>query len=90
MKMKYLIGVDGGSQSSKVVIFDLDGNIVCEGRQELQPDEPRPSPAWSEHPEDDLWDSIVVACRQAMAAFPGDPGDIVGLGSARSAAAGRC
>ena len=79
MSKKYLIGVDGGSQSSKVVIFDLDGHIVCEGRQELRPMH-LPEPGVAEHPGDDLWDSIVVACRQAMAAFPGDPRDIVGVG----------
>ena len=37
MSTKYLIGVDGGSQSSKVTIFDLAGNVICEGRQELRP-----------------------------------------------------
>ena len=31
------MGVDGGSQSSKVVIFDLEGNIVCEGKEDLRP-----------------------------------------------------
>ena len=80
MSKKYLIGVDGGSQSSKVVIFDLDGNIVCEGRQELRPLY-MPEPGVVEHPDDDLWDSIVAACRQAMSRFPGDTKDIVALGS---------
>lgn len=79
MSMKYLIGVDGGSQSSKVVIFDLSGNIICEGRQELRPLH-QPEPGVVEHPDDDLWDSIVIACRQAMARFNGDPKDIVGVG----------
>lgn len=81
---KYIVGVDGGSQSSKVVIFDLAGTIVSEGRQELQPMS-LPEPGVAEHPGDDLWDSVVVACRQAMDRFPGDPADIiaVGLGSIR-------
>ena len=79
MGKKYLIGVDGGSQSSKVVIFDLEGNIVCEGRQELQPMY-LAEPGIVEHPDDDLWDSLIIACRQAMAKFPGDPKDILGVG----------
>lgn len=33
-----------------------------------------------EHPGDDLWDSIGVASRAAMQAFPGDRADIVGVG----------
>ena len=79
MTGKYIIGVDGGSQSSKVVVFDLKGNIVCEGRQALRPMS-RPRNGIVEHPDDDLWDSIAAASRQAMAKFTGDPRDIIGVG----------
>lgn len=79
MKKKYIIGVDGGSQSSKVVIFDLEGNIVCEGKQSLQPMS-LPEPGIVEHPDDDLWDSIVVASKQCMERFNGDIQDIIGIG----------
>jgi sugar (pentulose or hexulose) kinase len=79
MSGKYIMGVDGGSQSSKVVVFDLDGNVVCEGRQALRPMS-RPRNGIVEHPDDDLWESITAASRQAMAAFPGDAREIVGVG----------
>jgi sugar (pentulose or hexulose) kinase len=79
MAGKYLVGVDGGSQSSKVVVFDAAGSVVCEGRQVLRPMS-RPHNGIVEHPGDDLWDSICAASREAMAAFPGDPADIVGVG----------
>jgi len=79
MPGKYIVGVDGGSQSSKVVVFDLQGNVVCEGRQALRPMS-RPRNGIVEHPGDDLWESICAASRQAMALFPGDPADIVGIG----------
>ncbi len=79
MSGKYIIGVDGGSQSSKVAVYDLEGNVVCEGRQALRPVS-RPRNGFVEHPDDDLWDSIAAASRQAMAKFPGDPGDIIGVG----------
>ena len=29
MSEKYVIGIDEGSQSAKILIFDLKGNIVC-------------------------------------------------------------
>lgn len=32
MSKKYIIGIDGGSQSTKVVMYDLEGNVVCEGK----------------------------------------------------------
>jgi sugar (pentulose or hexulose) kinase len=79
IRQRYVIGVDGGSQSTKVVIFDLDGNAVAEGRQALRPSS-RPQPGIVEHPDDDLWDSLAAASRQALANFRGDPRDIVGVG----------
>jgi sugar (pentulose or hexulose) kinase len=79
MPGKYIIGVDGGSQSSKVVVYDLEGDVVCEGRQALRPMS-RPRNGIVEHPDDDLWDSIAAASRKAMAKFTGDPRDIIGVG----------
>jgi len=79
MAGKYLIGVDGGTQSSKVVVYDLEGNVVCEGKRALRPMD-HPEPGLAEHPDDDLWESIVAASREAMTKFPGDPGDILAVG----------
>lgn len=76
---RYIIGVDNGSQSTKVVVYDLEGNAVAEGRQVLRASS-RPRPGIVEHPDDDLWDSIVAASQQALAAFKGDRSEIVGVG----------
>jgi sugar (pentulose or hexulose) kinase len=76
---KYLIGIDGGTQSSKVVIFDLEGNVICEGKKELRPMN-LPAPGVVEHPGDDLWDTLIIAARQAMERFTGRKEDIVGIG----------
>ena len=37
MAGKYLIGIDNGTQSTKVVIYDLQGNVVCDARRALLP-----------------------------------------------------
>ena len=79
MSKQYIIGLDGGSQSTKVLIFDLRGNVICEGRESLRPMH-LADPAIVEHPEDDLWDSIVGACRQALKNFGGNISDIIGIG----------
>jgi len=79
MKKQYVIGLDGGTQSTKVVIFDLKGNIVCQGKKDLQPMH-TPKPGVAEHPGDDLWDSIVTASREAMERFTGDTRSILGMG----------
>ncbi|MFD7182606.1 FGGY-family carbohydrate kinase [Streptomyces sp. NPDC059904] len=76
---RYFIGIDNGSQSSKVTVFDEHGRAVCEGRQSLRP-YATPRPGVVEHPDDDLWTSIGEASRRAMAGFPGDVADIVGVG----------
>ena len=76
---RYLIGIDNGSQSTKVSVFDEHGTVVCEGRQALRPND-TPRPGVVEHPDDDIWFSIGEASRRAMEAFPGDPADIVGVG----------
>ena len=79
MATKYIIGIDNGSQSSKVVIYDLAGNAVAEAQQPLRANI-RPKPGVVLHPDDDLWDSIGVASRAALAAFRGNRNDIIGVG----------
>ena len=79
MRGRYIIGVDNGSQSTKVVIYDLEGNAVAEGRQALRAGEPAAAGV-VEHPDDDLWGSIVAASREALAGFAGDPREIIGVG----------
>jgi sugar (pentulose or hexulose) kinase len=71
--------VDGGTQSSKVVVYDARGNVVCEGRQALRPMS-RPRHGVAVHPADDLWTSIAAASRQAMDGFPGDRRELAGVG----------
>lgn len=77
--MRYLIGIDNGSQSTKVSVFDEHGSVLCEAHEPLRPSD-TPRPGVVEHPEDDLWDSIGEASRRAMAAFPGKSTEIVGVG----------
>ncbi|SFM21394.1 Sugar (pentulose or hexulose) kinase [Gracilibacillus orientalis] len=79
MVEKYIIGIDGGSQSSKVVIFDLNGNEVSRGQERLQPMS-TPDHGVVEHPGDDLWDSLCKASQKAMGSFPGNEEDIIGIG----------
>ena len=78
----FLVGVDCGTQSAKVVVFDASGYAVARGQQVLRPMS-RPRHGVAFHPDDDLWTSIAAASRQAMAAFTeagGDLGALVGVG----------
>ena len=79
MSEKYVIGIDEGSQSAKILIFDLKGNIVCEDKHPLRPYH-LPRPGYVEHPDDDWWDAICKASKKCMAKFQGNPEDILGIG----------
>ena len=79
MEKKYILAVDGGTQSTKIVIFDFEGNIVCEGKKTLRPPI-APKIGDVLHPDDDLWDSMKVATRLALEKFPGDVNEIAGIG----------
>jgi len=57
----------------------LEGNVVCEGKEDLRPNY-LAEPGIVEHPDDDLWDTLGVACKKAMANFPENPKDIIGIG----------
>ena len=79
MNERYVLAIDNGSQSTKVHVVDVAGNVVASAQQPLQP-YVYPAPGHVVHPDDDLWHSITVACRAALAAFSGDPGSIVAVG----------
>lgn len=76
---KYIIAIDGGTQSTKVVIFNLAGQIICNYSVKLKPlnlfQDGR-----AEHPKDDLWQSLIEACQGLMSKFNGNLRDIIGIG----------
>jgi sugar (pentulose or hexulose) kinase len=61
------------------VIFDLEGSVVSEGKQELQPMH-LAEPNVAEYPGDDLWDALCTAARRAMDGFTGKVSEIIGIG----------
>jgi sugar (pentulose or hexulose) kinase len=75
----YFIGVDSGTQSTKVSIINQRGEVITSASQPLRPMIHRQH-GWVEHPDDDLWDSLRNALRQLMEKFTGDHSKIKGLG----------
>ena len=79
MDSKYIVAIDGGTQSTKVTIFDTAGTEVCTHAVKLREivlyDNNR-----AEHPGDDLWDSLKLACIEMLKKFQGDKRDIIGVG----------
>jgi sugar (pentulose or hexulose) kinase len=79
MEGPYFVGVDCGTQSAKVVVYDAVGTAVARGQQALQPMS-RPRHGVAIHPDDDLWRSIALASSRAMDAFTGSLDEIAGVG----------
>lgn len=77
--MPYVVAIDNGSQSTKVLIVDQDGSVHASARVGLLPYD-SPAPGRSVHPGDDVWDSIAEACRLAVSRFRGDVTQILGVG----------
>ncbi len=79
MKSPYLIGIDCGTQSAKVVVYDAAGIAVARGQHALRPMS-RPRHGVAIYTDDDLWESIAAASRQALVAFTGDLSEIAAVG----------
>jgi len=82
MSSKYLISVDIGTQSVKVIIFDLEGNIIRQSVEQLRKIH-IPAPLLAIHPGDDLWDTLKIALLRIMKEFKHkqlDPNNIEAMG----------
>ncbi|WP_088085292.1 FGGY-family carbohydrate kinase [Bacillus sp. OV166] len=76
---RYVMGIDNGSQSTKVAIYDVEGNEVAFGSFQLK-ETLSPEPGVVIHPDDDLWASVYGAIKNCLANFSGNPKDIAGIG----------
>ncbi len=76
---KYIIAIDGGTQSTKLSIFDTTGRDICSASVPLHPIRFY-GDSRAEHPGDDLWDSLKDACRCLFEKFTGDKSHVIGVG----------
>ncbi len=76
---KYIIAIDGGTQSTKVAIFDIAGTEVCSHSIKLR-EIVLSKQTKAVHPDDDLWDSLKIACAEMFKKFSGDKKAIIGVG----------
>lgn len=79
MVYKYIVAIDGGTQSTKVAMFDIFGTEVCSHTVKLREIQLAENGV-AEHPEDDLWDSLKTACNEMFKKFHGDKSQIIGVG----------
>jgi ribulokinase len=74
---KYVIGIDGGTESIRVGVFDLQGHVMGMAAREYPLSHPRPG--WAEQDPANWWRSLAAATREAMAAAGVDAAAIAGI-----------
>ncbi len=75
----YLMGIDAGNTSSKVVIFNQDGEIVSTAATVSRHLKPR-GEGFEEFDVDELWNAISLCIKSAMDKSGIDPADLKGIG----------
>src|SRR6476660_2893750 len=63
--MSYVIGVDGGSESLRAFVFDLDGRPRGSHATAYKTDFPQPS--WAEQDPEDWWQALGASVKAALA-----------------------
>lgn len=76
--MKYIIAIDQGTTSTRAMIFDADMNVISTAQQEFPQHYPRSG--WVEHDPEDLWQTALQTCKDALQHASLTPADISGMG----------
>lgn len=74
---QYVLGVDVGTQSLRVGLFDLDGRPIVFADEDLTTSYPRPG--WAEQSPAEWWEKLVRGARRALAQAGIRKGDVIGL-----------
>ena len=74
----YVIAIDQGTTSSRAILFDQNYRSVSVAQQEFP--QHFPKSGWVEHEAEDLWESTLATCREAIAKAGAKPGDIAAIG----------
>ncbi|WP_395661012.1 ribulokinase [Aestuariivirga sp.] len=75
--MSYVIGVDGGTESIRAFVFDLEGRPLASVATPYKTDFPNPS--WAEQNPEDWWACMGQSVKGAIAKSGVSPADIIAL-----------
>ena len=76
--MSYLLAIDQGTTSSRALLLTSDLSIKSIAQQEFT--QHFPASGWVEHEPEDIWNSVVEVCRNAMAQMGASARDIAAIG----------
>lgn len=75
--MSYVIGVDGGTESIRAFVFDLEGRPLASAATPYKTEFPKPS--WAEQNPEDWWRCMGQSVQGAVAAARVSPADILAI-----------
>ena len=74
----YVLAIDQGTTSSRAILFDGTHAPVATAQEEFE--QHFPQSGWVEHEPEDIWQSTLTMCREAISKAGVTPGDIAAIG----------
>ncbi|MBN8976841.1 MAG: glycerol kinase GlpK [Rhizobiales bacterium] len=74
----HILAIDQGTTSSRAIVFRADTSIAAIAQQEFP--QHFPASGWVEHEPDDIWQSTLATCREAMRKANVAAADIAAIG----------
>src|SRR6516165_2787474 len=78
--MTYVLAIDQGTTSSRAIVFREDCSVAAVAQQEFP--QHFPQSGWVEHNPEDIWQTVLATCRDAIAKAGLAARDIAAIGIA--------
>lgn len=78
MKNSTILTIDNGTQSVRALLFDLQGNLLGKGKEEIEPYF-SDHPGWAEQSPDYYWESLGKACQKLWASCDHAPAAVAAM-----------
>jgi len=76
--MSFVLAIDQGTTSSRAIVFGADTSIAAVAQAEFP--QHFPASGWVEHEPEDIWNSTIATCRQALSKASSSAKDIAAIG----------
>lgn len=75
---RHILAIDQGTTSSRAIVFDAALAVVASAQREFP--QHFPASGWVEHEPEDIWESVLSTCREALAKAGLAAADIAAIG----------
>ena len=76
--MTYILAIDQGTTSSRAIVFNEKGRSCGTGQREFT--QHYPDDGWVEHDPEEIWETTLTSCREAIEKAGISAGDLAGIG----------